>query len=86
MARKKAVVATACGGPNEIIEDQVNGLLTPVGDVLAFTEKLTKLIQNQPEREQMAQAGFDRVKNCYSSEVVRGKIQQQLDILTKASD
>ncbi len=82
MARKKAVVATACGGPNEIIDHQVDGLLSPVGDVSAYTDKLAKLVGNPSERAVMAQAAYDKVKNCYSSEVIRAKLQQQLEQLT----
>ena len=81
MARRKAVVSTSCGGPNEIIDHQIDGLLTPVGDVDALSEKLATLIENRQQRDQLAQAAYDKVKARYSNEVVREKIQHQLDLL-----
>ena len=81
MARKKAVVATSCGGPQEIIEDRVDGLLTPVGNVEQFADKLQILIESKDRREQLAQQAYQKVSRCYSSEVIKKKIDQELDIL-----
>ncbi len=82
MARRKSVVATACGGPNEIIEDRVDGLLTPVGNTGELTEKLKELIASKSYRDQLASAAYQKVKQRYSSEVIRNKIDQELKALT----
>ena len=81
MARKKAVVATACGGPQEIIEDQVDGLLTPIGNVGEFTARLRTLIESKDRREQLAQQAYQKVSRSYSSEIIKKKIDQELNIL-----
>lgn len=49
------VIATdcPCGGPADLIEDGVNGLLTPVGDVDAMTDKLRYLIKNLQMADEM---------------------------------
>lgn len=79
MARKKCVVATNCGGPNEIIENKVDGVLTPVGCVTSLTKSLIMLIESKQQREQMAQHGYDKVRRCYSTKVIRKKIEDQLN-------
>jgi len=43
------VVATSAGGIPELVQDEVNGLIVPVGDYMQFAEKLEYLIEN-PER------------------------------------
>jgi spore maturation protein CgeB len=53
-----------------------------VGNVTAYTNKLMAMIQSESERERLAQAAYQKVKNCYSVEVVRNKLQLQLDHLT----
>lgn len=42
------VIATdcPCGGPADLIEDKINGILTPVGDVKAMKENLQFLLKN----------------------------------------
>lgn len=81
MARKKCVLATACGGPNEIIEDKVDGVLTPVGCVTSLTKNLIMLIESKQHREQMAQQGYDKVRRCYSTEVIQKKVADQLNLI-----
>ncbi len=36
-----------CGGPRDLIDDGVNGLLVPVGDAAALTDAMVKLMENQ---------------------------------------
>ncbi|MGU8191094.1 glycosyltransferase family 4 protein [Clostridium perfringens] len=36
-----------CGGPKELIDDGVNGLLTPVNDVNSFSKKIEYLLSNE---------------------------------------
>ncbi len=51
-----AVISTdcPCGGPAELIQDGVNGLLVPVGDEKALAEALTKVLKDK-ELEQTLQ-------------------------------
>ncbi|NQT91490.1 MAG: glycosyltransferase [Lentisphaerae bacterium] len=53
-----AVVSTRCDyGPEEIVEDGVNGLLVPVGDAAALTAALRKLAADPDLRRSMAERG-----------------------------
>ena len=47
------VVATSAGGIPEIVQDEVNGLIVPVGDYMLFAEKLAYLIENPDRCEKM---------------------------------
>ena len=51
MAAGRAVVATAAGGPLEVIDDGVNGLLVPPGDVTVLAATLRRLADDEIERE-----------------------------------
>ncbi|MER5963199.1 glycosyltransferase family 4 protein [Streptomyces sp. NPDC002057] len=54
------VVSTDCPhGPGEIIEDGVDGLLVPVGDVAAFARALRRLIEDEELRAKTARAALD---------------------------
>lgn len=81
MARKKAVVATSCGGPQEIIQDKIDGLLTPVGNAGALTDKFLALIKSREDRQELAQNAYRKVCQHYSTDVIKKKIDQQLNLL-----
>ena len=74
MARKKTVISSACGGPNEIIEHQVDGILTAVGQVPELTQRLVELIQDHSLRVQLSNAGYDKVQKKYQRSVVKEKL------------
>lgn len=57
-----AVIATKPGGPAEVIEDGVNGLLVDCGDTQAMADALSKLNSNSQLREQLAKAGTVRAQ------------------------
>ena len=55
MALGLPVIATdcPCGGPKSLIEDGVNGILTPVGDVQAMTDAMDRLLGDDELREKI---------------------------------
>jgi glycosyltransferase involved in cell wall biosynthesis len=46
MVRGVPVVATRCGGPEELIADGETGFLVPVGDTEAMADRIAVLLEN----------------------------------------
>jgi glycosyltransferase involved in cell wall biosynthesis len=64
MACGVPVISTSCpSGPDEIINDQVNGLLVPVGSEESMAKAMIKLLRNAGLRNRFSKAGKERVKN-----------------------
>jgi glycosyltransferase involved in cell wall biosynthesis len=57
-----AVLATAVGGPSEILEHGQTGLLFPARNILALSASLKWMIANPLERQRIARAGARRVR------------------------
>lgn len=60
MALGKAVVATAAGGPREIVEDGETGRLVKPGDSNALAAGILELLANDHARESMGRSGRAR--------------------------
>jgi len=58
-----------CGGPADLIEDGVNGLLIPVGDTAKMQDSLQKLISDFQLREKMSEQAI-RTRDIYNPERV----------------
>ena len=74
MSLPLACISSNCiAGPNEIIQDGVNGLLVEPGNAESLTSALNKLIENQDFRKQLAleaykvreTLAFDKIANQY---------------------
>ena len=61
MASGLPVVATAISGIPELVEDKLNGFLTPAGDAPAIASALERLYNDPDLRQQFAQAGREKV-------------------------
>jgi glycosyltransferase involved in cell wall biosynthesis len=61
-------IATRCGGPEIIIEDGVNGLLIPVGDVGAMSRGIRLVLLNPALQQRMGAAARRRVELSFSIE------------------
>lgn len=64
-SRGSAVIGSATGGLNEIIDDHVNGWKFPMGDEFALAESLIEAIRNPDLCRQFADAGFVKLKTTY---------------------
>lgn len=51
-----------CGGPREIIEDGVSGILTPVADAEAFAAAMLSLLSDSERAEKMGRAARERAE------------------------
>ena len=59
------VVATRVGGNPEVVLDGETGYLVPAGDVSTFASRTVKLLLDRKLREQMGEAGRQRVKRHF---------------------
>ena len=76
MSIGKPVVATDSGGPAEVIEDRVNGILVGVGDSVNLTMALVKLIQHEPLRKSMGGEGKRIVTEKFLAEDMARNIEK----------
>jgi glycosyltransferase involved in cell wall biosynthesis len=68
MARGLAVLASDAGGTPEQLDDGVEGVLVPAGDVAATATALVRLADDDPLRRRLGTAGLARVARDYTME------------------
>jgi len=68
MAHGRPVVAYACGGPAEIVDDGRFGLLVPFGDVDALAAAMLRIAREGGLAEAMGQAASQRVRECFGAD------------------
>jgi glycosyltransferase involved in cell wall biosynthesis len=71
MACETPVISTRCPfGPEEIISDEVNGLLVPVEDAEKLAETMIRLINDEDLRSRLAEAGKNRADDFDVKKIV----------------
>jgi glycosyltransferase involved in cell wall biosynthesis len=68
MASGTPVIATAHGGPLDIIEDGETGLLVPPGDPAALAVAIIQMAEEPGWRERMGEAGRAEVVEKYTTD------------------
>jgi glycosyltransferase involved in cell wall biosynthesis len=68
MAAGKAVVAADDGGPAEIVENGITGILVPPSDPAALAGAISSLLIDDARREEMGRAGAKRVRERFDIE------------------
>jgi glycosyltransferase involved in cell wall biosynthesis len=68
MAMALPVVTTAISGIPELVDHQVNGLLTPPEDPVALAEALAQLLANPALRRQLGRAARQKVRQSFDSQ------------------
>ena len=68
MACGKPIVATTAGGIPEVVEDGRTGILVPPRDHHAMAEAIVRLLQSEPLRRRMGDAGSSLVNARFSAE------------------
>ena len=76
-ASGRAIITTDVPGCRDIIRDGVNGLLVPPKDVPALAHAIEKLLNDPPQREQMAIHGRNIAVTEFSEDVV---VRQTLEM------
>jgi L-malate glycosyltransferase len=76
MNYSRPVIATACGGPSELIDHGINGLLVPVGSVDEMTSALNLLLSDSSMRRKLGKAAAKKVHEKYSYRNTVGALEQ----------
>jgi glycosyltransferase involved in cell wall biosynthesis len=74
MACRRALIASAAGGANEIIRDGVNALAHTPGDAKALAALIGRLTDDPELREQLGRAGRQTAEQCFD----RARLGHQL--------
>ena len=74
MALKKAVVATAVGGINEIIENDVSGLLVKSGNAQALADSCIKVIDDGDVKNKLENGALKRINKEFISKIQRDAV------------
>ena len=75
LASARACVASDTGGIRDIIKNNINGLLVPVGNTAAIENAILNLLDNRALGEGMGQRGRDLVKNKFSLTLMAEKVR-----------
>jgi len=75
MASGKAVVSFAEGGPLDILEDGINGLLVPPRDIEKLADAMVKLASDGKLRARLGTAGRKTVDERFRSEMTASRIE-----------
>jgi glycosyltransferase involved in cell wall biosynthesis len=76
MASGKAVISFAEGGPLDVIEDGINGLLVPAGDVEKLAGAMIRLASDARLRSRLGIAGRKSVEERFRSELSAHRIEE----------
>jgi glycosyltransferase involved in cell wall biosynthesis len=68
MSLGKPVIATDAGGPREIVENGVTGVLVPPSDPVALGVAMNRLLTDEPLRRAMGERGLARYREKYTLE------------------
>lgn len=87
MACGAPVIATNCpSGPAEIIEDGVNGLLVPPGNVEALAQAILKVLTHPDLKHRLAEAGKARAQDFHSQTIASAYGQLFLQVAQPTSN
>ena len=76
MAAERAVVSSAIGGTDELIEDGESGLLVPPGDPEALAAALRRLLADGELRASLAQRARRRVESDFTREAMARRVER----------
>jgi glycosyltransferase involved in cell wall biosynthesis len=76
MARGKRIIATKCGGAEEIIDDGIDGYLVEKQNPKVLAEKIIYMIENPQDSKDFCKKSIDKVKKKYSQEKISKQIEK----------
>ena len=84
--RGLAVIATRCGGPEEIVEDGVTGYLVPLDDPVAVADRMTRLLADPSTAGTMGQRGAALVRARFGNAPFRATLARLFDLPLYSAD
>jgi glycosyltransferase involved in cell wall biosynthesis len=79
MAFGKPLIGAARGGITDIIQEKVNGLLVPAGDLKSLVEALEELLENESLRIELGRRGAENVRRRYSFDVFVNDLERIIE-------
>jgi glycosyltransferase involved in cell wall biosynthesis len=88
MALGLPVISTdcPCGGPRELIDDGINGLLVPVGDIDTFVNKMDYILSNKERAGLMASKAVNIREKLDSQNIGRQWLDFCLEVINNEMD
>ena len=74
------VIATRCGGPEEIVEDGVTGWLVPVGDIDVMAARMAVVLDDPARATAMGEAGRTLVNSRFCEAKFNGQVMGVFDL------
>jgi glycosyltransferase involved in cell wall biosynthesis len=74
MAARRAVVSSAIGGTDELIDDGADGVLVPPGEVAPLAAALRRLLGDAELRERLGHRARERVEADFTPSAMRGRV------------
>jgi glycosyltransferase involved in cell wall biosynthesis len=75
----KAVLATDCGGPSEIIDHEKNGLLVPVKDLGAMSASLDRFLSDEAFRRTISSNAYVQIREKFNSQKITDQLMSVYD-------
>jgi glycosyltransferase involved in cell wall biosynthesis len=76
-----AVIATRCGGPEEIVDDGVTGFLVAIDDDVAIAERMAQLLRDPALASAMGRKGAALMAERFGPEPWRERMREVLGLL-----
>ena len=85
MAAHRPVIASRCGGPEEIIDHGVTGFLVRPSDAAELSERMEELISSATLRRGVGEAGRKRVESAFPAEGFESAVRSVVEQVLQAS-
>jgi glycosyltransferase involved in cell wall biosynthesis len=76
MSMKCCCISTNVGAVDEIIDDGINGIIMKLDDSQDLVEKINYLLNNEQDRQKIAENGYLKVKNNFTSKIMADKTKK----------
>jgi glycosyltransferase involved in cell wall biosynthesis len=85
MASQLPVIATRCGGPEEILQHQVTGYLVPISEPAELAVAINYVLNHPDEAQRIASAGYTHMCNTFSLAAMLGAYKKHYTRLLSSS-